>query len=58
MFRLMHMLLVLAATLLYLKNRVAWPEPIGKNSWLTNLLLVAILALFIAVGVQEVAGLL
>jgi Mn2+/Fe2+ NRAMP family transporter len=48
----------LAATLLYLNNRVAWPEPIGKNSWLTNLLLVAILALFIAVGVQEVAGLL
>jgi Mn2+/Fe2+ NRAMP family transporter len=47
----------LAATLLYLNNRVAWPEPIARNNWLTNLLLVAILALFVAVGLQEIAGL-
>ncbi len=48
----------LAATLLYLNNRVSWAEPVPKNGWLTNLLLVAILALFIAVGAQEIRGLL
>src|SRR5690606_3654173 len=45
----------LAATLLYLNNRIAWTEPIAKNGWVTNLLLVAILALFLAVGIQEIA---
>jgi Mn2+/Fe2+ NRAMP family transporter len=44
----------LAATLLYLNNRVAWTEAVPRNSWLTNLLLVAILALFAVVGAQEV----
>jgi Mn2+/Fe2+ NRAMP family transporter len=48
----------LAATLLYLNNRVRWPEPIAHNNWVTNLLLVAILALFVAIGVQEIRGLL
>ncbi|MCC7124714.1 MAG: Nramp family divalent metal transporter [Acidobacteria bacterium] len=46
----------LAATLLYLNNRVAWTEPVPKNHWSTNLLLVAILALFLAVGAQEAMG--
>jgi Mn2+/Fe2+ NRAMP family transporter len=46
----------LAATLLYLNNKVAWPEPVPRNHWSTNLLLVAILALFVAVGVQEAMG--
>ena len=46
----------LAATLLYLNNKVAWTEPIPKNSWATNLLLIAILALFIVVGAQEAIG--
>jgi Mn2+/Fe2+ NRAMP family transporter len=46
----------LAATLLYLNNKVAWTEPVPKNSLLTNLLLVAILALFIVVGAQEAMG--
>jgi Mn2+/Fe2+ NRAMP family transporter len=46
----------LAATLLYLNNRVPWTEPVPKNSLLTNLLLVAILALFIVVGAQEAMG--
>jgi Mn2+/Fe2+ NRAMP family transporter len=45
-----------AATLLYLNNRVPWSEPVPKNSWLTNVLLVAILALFAVVGAQEVMG--
>ena len=43
-----------AATLLYLNNRIPWTEPVPKNSWITNLLLVAILALFAVVGAQEV----
>lgn len=43
----------LAATLLYLNNKVAWTEAVPKNHWSTNLLLVAILLLFAAVGAQE-----
>ena len=46
----------LAATLLYLNNRVAWTEPVPRNHWTTNLLLVAILGLFAMVGAQEVIG--
>ena len=44
----------LAATLLYLNNKVKWTEPVPHNSWPTNALLVAILALFAVVGVQEI----
>lgn len=44
----------LAATLLYLNNRVKWNEAVPHNSWITNLLLIAILALFAVVGAQEV----
>jgi Mn2+/Fe2+ NRAMP family transporter len=46
----------LAATLLYLNNKVRWHEPVPRNHWTTNLLLVAILALFVAVGLQEAIG--
>ena len=46
-----------AATLLYLNNRVKWTEPVPQNSLITNLLLVAILVLFAIVGFQEVARL-
>ncbi|HET9706270.1 MAG TPA: Nramp family divalent metal transporter [Vicinamibacterales bacterium] len=42
-----------AATLLYLNNRVPWTGPVPRNSWITNLLLVAILVLFVVVGFQE-----
>jgi Mn2+/Fe2+ NRAMP family transporter len=45
-----------AATLLYLNNRVAWSENVPHNGMLTNLLLVAILVLFAMVGYQEVAA--
>jgi len=45
-----------AITLLYLNNRVAWTESVPKNSWITNLLLIAILVLFGIVGFQEVAA--
>jgi Mn2+/Fe2+ NRAMP family transporter len=44
----------LAATLLYLNNKVRWSEPVPHNSWLTNVLLAAILLLFAIVGAQEV----
>jgi hypothetical protein len=46
----------LAATLLYLNNRVRWTAPIPRNHWTTNVLLVVILALFVVVGVQEIAN--
>jgi Mn2+/Fe2+ NRAMP family transporter len=45
-----------AATMLYLNNRVKWTEPVPHNSLITNLLLVGILVLFAVVGYQEVAA--
>ena len=44
----------LAATLLYLNNRVRWSSDVPHNHWSTNVLLAAILLLFAAVGAQEV----
>jgi Mn2+/Fe2+ NRAMP family transporter len=44
----------LAATLLYLNNRVRWDADVPHNHWSTNLLLAAILLLFAMVGAQEV----
>jgi Mn2+/Fe2+ NRAMP family transporter len=44
----------LAATLLYLNNRVRWTAPVPRNHWTTNALLVVILAMFLVVGAQEV----
>ena len=44
----------LAATLLYLNNRVAWSAAVPKNHWTTNVVLAGILALFAIVGAQEV----
>ena len=46
----------LAATLLYLNNRVPWQSDVPRNHWTTNVLLFAILGLFVAVGAQEVIG--
>jgi len=46
----------LAATLLYLNNRVTWTATIPHNRWTTNALLVLILALFVGVGVQEIVN--
>lgn len=46
----------LAATLLYLNNKVKWTEAVPHNAWYTNLLLVAILLLFAIVGSQEAIG--
>jgi Mn2+/Fe2+ NRAMP family transporter len=44
----------LAATLLFLNNRIRWDSPIGRNKKSTNLFLLIILALFAIVGVLEV----
>jgi Mn2+/Fe2+ NRAMP family transporter len=44
----------LAATLLYLNNRVRWGVPVPRNHWTTNVLLLMILALFMMIGAQEV----
>lgn len=45
----------LAATLLYLNNKVPWTSDVKKNSWITNVLLVLILVLFMIVGGKEIA---
>ena len=44
----------LAATLLYLNNRVDWPSPVPRNHWTTNVLLSLILMFFAIVGTQEI----
>ena len=45
--------LALAATLLYLNNRVTWVNGVPHNNLATNALLVVILALFAIVGGDE-----
>ena len=44
----------LAATLLWLNNRVVWSSPVPRNSWATNVLLAVILLVLLVVGGQEV----
>ena len=44
----------LAATLLYLNNRVRWASSVPHNHWLTNITLVGILAMFLILVAQEV----
>lgn len=48
----------LAATLLYMNNRVKWASDVPRNHWTTNVVLVIVLALFVAVGALEVMPLL
>jgi hypothetical protein len=43
----------LAATLLYLNNRIRWTNGVPKNGWFTNGLLVVILALFVVIWFDE-----
>ena len=47
----------LAATLLYLNNRVPWDASIPHNHATTNVVLVLVLLLFLAIGLMEVAAL-
>jgi Mn2+/Fe2+ NRAMP family transporter len=44
----------LAATLLYMNNRVRWTSPVPRNTWATNLALVIILVLFAVIVAQDV----
>lgn len=46
----------LAATLLYMNTRIVWTTPVPRNHWTTNVLLVTILILFVAVGIQEIVN--
>ena len=46
----------LAATQLYLNNRLRWTTSVPRNHWLTNVVLFGILALFVVVGVQEIVA--
>ncbi len=48
----------LAATLLYLNNRVRWQAAVPHNHWTTNVALWAVLALFAIIGAQETMNLL
>ena len=48
----------LAATLLYLNNRVPWRSTVQKNSWVTNVLLVLVLLFFAVIAVQDIVGVL
>ena len=47
----------LAATVLYLNNRVEWRADVPHNRGMTNVLLLVILGLFVAVGALEVRNL-
>ena len=44
----------LAATLLYMNNRVRWTSPVRRNGWGANLVLVLVLAFFAIVGVRDI----
>jgi len=44
----------LAATLLYMNNRVAWNSPVKKNGLAANLCLVFILVFFATVGIRDI----
>lgn len=48
----------LAATQLYLNNKLPWPGAVGHNSIATNAVLALVLLLFVAVGGWEILGLL
>jgi Mn2+/Fe2+ NRAMP family transporter len=47
----------LAATLLYLNNRIAFRPPLRTNRLATNVVLVLVVVLFLVVGVVEIGGL-
>lgn len=48
----------LAATLLYMNNRVRWSSPVNRNGWLANVALTLVLAFFAVIAARDVAGLL
>ncbi len=44
----------LAATLLYMNNRIAWTSPIARNGWAANAVLVLALAFFATIGIRDI----
>jgi Mn2+/Fe2+ NRAMP family transporter len=46
----------LAATLLYMNNRVRWDSPVKGNGWLANTVLAMVLIFFVAIAVRDLAG--
>ena len=46
----------LAATLLYMNNRVAWDSPVKKNGWAANLVLILVLVFFATVGIRDIVN--
>ena len=46
----------LAATLLYMNNRVGWASPVRKNGWAANIVMVLVLAFFATVGIRDILG--
>ena len=46
----------LAATLLYLNNRIKWDSPLKRNGWGANFVMVLVLVFFLAIGMRDVIG--
>ena len=46
----------LAATLLYLNNRIKWDSPLKRNGWGANVVLVLVLVFFLIIGLRDVVG--
>jgi hypothetical protein len=44
----------LAATLLYLNNRIKWDSPLKRNGWGANFVMVLVLVFFLAIGMRDV----
>lgn len=46
----------LAATLLYMNNRVQWSSPVKKNGLAANIVMVLVLAFFATVGIRDIVA--
>ncbi len=46
----------LAATLLYLNNRIKWDSPLKRNGWGANVVMVLVLVFFLVIGMRDVVG--
>jgi Mn2+/Fe2+ NRAMP family transporter len=44
----------LAATLLYMNNRIEWASAVNRNGWLSNTVLCLVLVFFLVVGVGQI----
>ena len=46
----------LAATLLYLNNRIKWDSPLKRNGWGANVVMFLVLVFFLIIGLRDVVG--